>query len=397
MAPDIHYPARPPPPPSSPPIVALASQHHRSDYNRLKFGPAGAPVHYSPLSLHTPDVFATLLLRQARTQHIQVWWLAQPPPPPPVPSFSAAGPRPDDLATLQPSIHAALLEPLHAGLALARSVKTSVSHPLNISPIIPPDLIAIISSRLALSTTPTLFSIPLSFSLDHLLTCHSRSGRACLESVEPDLTVDDPAIARAPLGLLGNLFLSSCPGKKVRLDGPTGGRSGVCRDIVIDMQRIKDLGVGCIICCLDDEELSFIGIPWSAYQRSARDIGLDVSRLPTPEGLAPPDPASLDDVLLTIIKNYTLRGVPVLVHCRGGVGRAGVVACCWLIRLGLCGWIQERKDQAYTHHTSPSAADVQFLRGVIGIVRSRRSTKAVETYEQVKFLFDYVEYLRQGR
>ena len=38
---------------------------------------------------------------------------------------------------------------------------------------------------------------------------------------------------------------------------------------------------------------------------------------------------------------------------------------------------------------------LQYVRRVIGIVRSRRSTKAIETYEQVKFLVEYVEYLRQ--
>ena len=135
------------------------------------------------------------------------------------------------------------------------------------------------------------------------------------------------------------------------------------------------------------------------------------TRLPMPEGLAPLDPALLDDVLLTVINNYTLHGTSVLVHCRGGVGRAGVVACCWLIRLGLCGWIQEQPEQtdqalcdachvsgmmsSATENTKHIHQVVHYLRRVIGIVRSRRSTKAVETYEQVKFLVEYVEYLRQ--
>ncbi|SRR6266550_536857 len=130
-----------------------------------------------------------------------------------------------------------------------------------------------------------------------------------------------------------------------------------------------------------------------------------------PEGLAPLDPALLDDVLLTAINNYTLHGTSVLVHCRGGVGRAGVVACCWLIRLGLCGWIQEQSEQtgqalcdachvpgmisSATENTRHIHQVVHYLRRVIGVVRSRRSTKAVETYEQVKFLVEYVEYLRQ--
>ena len=33
---------------------------------------------------------------------------------------------------------------------------------------------------------------------------------------------------------------------------------------------------------------------------------------------------------------------------------------------------------------------------VIGVVRRRRSLKAIETYEQVKFLVGYVDYLRRG-
>jgi hypothetical protein len=46
---------------------------------------------------------------------------------------------------------------------------------------------------------------------------------------------------------IGNLLLSSCPGKKVRLDGPVRGRSAICRDLKSDLARIKEMGVGCVI------------------------------------------------------------------------------------------------------------------------------------------------------
>lgn len=46
---------------------------------------------------------------------------------------------------------------------------------------------------------------------------------------------------------LGNLYLSSCPGKKVRLNGPVNGRGTVCRDLLQDLQRMKDIGVGCVV------------------------------------------------------------------------------------------------------------------------------------------------------
>lgn len=114
-----------------------------------------------------------------------------------------------------------------------------------------------------------------------------------------------------------------------------------------------------------------------------------------------------------------------LVHCRGGVGRAGVVACCWIIKLGLCGWIETDAELSPTSsllsssvsapkclsgpgtspigethgHTKAGVSrynTVHFVERVIAVVRRRRSIKAVETYEQVKFLVDFVEYLRDG-
>jgi protein-tyrosine phosphatase len=175
------------------------------------------------------------------------------------------------------------------------------------------------------------------------------------------------------------------------------------------MRRMKDLGVGCIVCCLDDAELEFLGAPWHLYERAAKAVGISVlryapwsffshfapdnrGRIPTPEGLAPPSPASLDAHLTHIINSYTLRSVPILVHCRGGVGRAGVVACCWMLKLGLCGWPSDEPPTLLAGGVRQDT--LQLVERVIGIARRRRSIKAVETYEQVKFLVDFVEYLR---
>ena len=106
---------------------------------------------------------------------------------------------------------------------------------------------------------------------------------------------------------------------------------------------------------------------------------------------------------------YTLNGKPILVHCRGGVGRAGLVACCWAIKLGLCGCVG---PSAHPPHSSadtscvveeeivrpPVATSnedvVQLVERVILLLRRRRSAKAIETYEQVRFMVDYVEFLR---
>ncbi|PIL34093.1 hypothetical protein GSI_03804 [Ganoderma sinense ZZ0214-1] len=211
--------------------------------------------------------------------------------------------------------------------------------------------------------------------------------------------------------LLGNLYMSSCPGKKVRLDGPVRGRSTVCRDLRSDLSRIKRTGTACIVCCLDDTEMQTLGVTWAEYLQTAHELSIDVLRLPIPEGLAPIDPAVLDFHLTKLIGTYTLRGDAILVHCRGGVGRAGIIACCWMLKLGLCGWMSEplpvdRDASAESPASEDSIVDqapegeqvdaeiMCLVKRLIMVVRTRRSLKAVETYEQVKFLVEYVQFLR---
>lgn len=117
--------------------------------------------------------------------------------------------------------------------------------------------------------------------------------------------------------LIGNLLLSSCPGKKVRLDEPFQGRSPICRDLKIDLDRIRQMGVRAIVCCLDDEELNMLGAPCHEYQEQAQSQGFDLICLPMAEGFAPINMTRLDMIMSMLILNYTLRGTSILVHCRG--------------------------------------------------------------------------------
>ena len=134
-----------------------------------------------------------------------------------------------------------------------------------------------------------------------------------------------------------------------------------------------------------------------------------------PEGLTPLDAASFDSHMTRLINTYTLKGVNVLCHCRGGVGRAGLVACCWMLKMGLCGWLEGEPEPNSPRGTTPStdgsetdidAEDgqtirtdtIQMVERVISVVRRRRSVKAIESFEQVLFLAEFVEYLRnRGR
>ncbi|CAG8638737.1 11640_t:CDS:2, partial [Ambispora gerdemannii] len=156
--------------------------------------------------------------------------------------------------------------------------------------------------------------------------------------------------------LLGNLGLSSCPGKKVRLNGPVRGRATINRDLDLDFQRLKTLGISMIVCCLDDEELKFLGAPWAQYKELAQQHNLEIIRLPMVEGGCPDSLEQLEDII-TKLDNHIESGRRVLAHCRGGVGRAGLIACCWLLKRQYC----------YSADRS------------IQLVRMRRSPKAIET------------------
>ncbi|OAX34956.1 phosphatases II [Rhizopogon vinicolor AM-OR11-026] len=561
-------------------LAHLASQHHLSEYSRIKYGHRGCPIPYAPLSLNAPETLRDLRIRQAVNMDAVLWW--------PCPEASTTvqvvptSEQRDALVSgiacssisplLQRELSAALEDTLSSQISptpipegtsgRSTPVKTSQTHPLNISPIIPPELLPAVSSHLLTNPqpSPTIFHIPDSYTL-HRITGHAqlipstiptslvdiRKARSHLprrtlllppipvhssppppvphtpplpiSPNQPRLSIAEalqaaidtrltssshplnkshsslPFVVKLPpppilkqstrvhplsngstsesrpssprqqsspgqrgtsapakvlfpsvldllqadeqeqlaisvtgrsaqnvpklrassalprqtasnhsskrLFKLGNLTLSSCPGKKVRLTGPVRGRGAVCRDLETDLRRIREVGARCVVCCLDDEELEFLGISWSDYVNSAHRTGMDVLRIPLPEGLAPLSPQSLDESLTKIIDGYTMCGASVLVHCRGGLGRAGLVACCWALKLGLCGWI--------TVDLSPNPAEgadgvesrvrrdtLQLVERAIAVVRRRRSVKAIETLEQVQFLAEYVDYLREG-
>jgi len=70
-----------------------------------------------------------------------------------------------------------------------------------------------------------------------------------------------------------------------------------------------------------------------------------------------------------------------------------------MIRLGLCGWFDQgmpTSSNLTTRDKAPDQDTIAFVEKVIALVRRRRSMKAIETYEQVEFLVDYVDHLRRG-
>ncbi|GAA5974935.1 hypothetical protein JCM11641_006769 [Rhodosporidiobolus odoratus] len=274
------------------------------------------------------------------------------------------------------------------------AVKTSVSHPINISPLITPEVISHLScqysaylsssSRAPLAASTHLTGSP--FSQPFLLRPTPSTDLLTLTSI-PEAS----SCAHASQSQLGNFVLSSCPGKKVRLNGEprSGGRGAICRDVALDLQRARDEhNVSLVVCCLDDTELAYLGVPWVDYAAAAAKLGIAVIRLPMVEGFAPESPAMLDAHLGRIVQDYTLKGKSVLAHCRGGIGRAGLVASCWMLKMGLVHGGEDGEEWK-------DLDTMAVVERLVELIRKRRSVKAIETAHQVHFLVQYVAYLQQ--
>jgi protein-tyrosine phosphatase len=107
------------------------------------------------------------------------------------------------------------------------------------------------------------------------------------------------------------------------------------------------------------------------------------------EGFAPANPEQLDAHLSYLVSKYTMHGHNALVHCRGGVGRAGLFACAWMIKMGLLGPVSGIHDPAGRQLDN----EMRIVEKVIEVIRKRRSAKAIETPQQVHFILQYIHWL----
>ncbi|GMH40242.1 hypothetical protein BSKO_08146 [Bryopsis sp. KO-2023] len=158
----------------------------------------------------------------------------------------------------------------------------------------------------------------------------------------------------------GKLGLCFCPGKKVK-------RSGVQweRDLEVDLHRLKEVyRITTLACLLNTAELSCFRL--RNYATTVGSSGLDLLVFPIVE-MAPPDSLSMTREFVHSIVDKLGKGENVAVHCRGGVGRAGVIAACVLLELDLA----------------------KSGKGAIEQVRRLRCRQAVESYRQERFVFQF--------
>ena len=128
----------------------------------------------------------------------------------------------------------------------------------------------------------------------------------------------------------GQLGLTFAPGKK----GESLLQPGIThnRSVEGDMRELARQGTNVIAPLIEDFEFEMLGM--DGYHEKAEAHGLSINACPIVDGDVPSDPQRFGEFLDELMEGL-LDGKNVVVHCRGGLGRAGLTAACLLVKAGM--------------------------------------------------------------
>jgi len=161
----------------------------------------------------------------------------------------------------------------------------------------------------------------------------------------------------------GSLGLTLCPGKK---DGPRNW----CRDLGEDLRVIRAWNATTVVTLIEDHEFRMLGV--EAMQREVRALGMDWIHLPILDGSIP-DHRFEDSWALNGPKMHARLDADerVLIHCRGGLGRTGLVAALFLVERGCEPHVAIRRVRAVRPHAIETSAQEQYVLNASGRDKAR--------------------------
>jgi ADP-ribosyl-[dinitrogen reductase] hydrolase len=172
------------------------------------------------------------------------------------------------------------------------------------------------------------------------------------------------AEVETPLGC-GAIGVTFCPGK-VDPDAMTGGWA---RDLNVDLDVIRDWGAVAVVSLIEPLEMQLLKV--EALGQGVVQRQMNWFHLPIPD-FSIPD-ARFEHIWNSAGRDLRTRlqqGARIVVHCKGGLGRAGTIAARMLIDLGVdaqtaiarvravrSGAIETRQQEEYVRQLSLLADD----------------------------------------
>jgi hypothetical protein len=128
----------------------------------------------------------------------------------------------------------------------------------------------------------------------------------------------------------GRIGLTFCPGKH-QPDAATGSWH---RDLDLDLDAIKNWGASLLLTLVEQNELEQLRVPGigeAARIRNMQWLHLPIKDYHTPDSSFEKSWTSHGATIRNLLRN----GSDVVVHCKGGLGRAGMIAARLLVELGM--------------------------------------------------------------
>jgi len=158
------------------------------------------------------------------------------------------------------------------------------------------------------------------------------------------------------LGLDGKLGLTFAPGK-FRMNGWTASWD---RDLDTDLLRLRDY-YGCQVLVSLIEQFEFEVLRILSLRERAGEFGISSIWFPIVDGSIPENPEDFAQTISEISKLMD-DGKTVIVHCMGGLGRAGLTSACLLVSKGVDADEAIRAVRAARTGAIETAGQEQFVR-----------------------------------
>jgi protein-tyrosine phosphatase len=172
-------------------------------------------------------------------------------------------------------------------------------------------------------------------------------------SISHPLRVDSVSVGENG-GLIG---MTLCPGKQ-QMGALTGNWA---RDLSLDIDALKQWQASLVVSLIEDAEFDELGV--ATMPELLLQAGIEWLHMPIPDYHAPDSEFDLRwHIEGPKIQQILESGGHVVLHCKGGLGRAGTIAAKLLIERG---------------YSSEQA---------IRAVRAARSSEAIQTLEQENYL-----------
>lgn len=143
---------------------------------------------------------------------------------------------------------------------------------------------------------------------------------------EPPLEITTVAVPHGP----GRIGMTSCPGKH----DPSAEPGNRDRDLDRDLAAIQTWGAAAIVTLMTEAELVDLGV--GGLGRGVAAYGLAWVHLPIPDEHTPTEAFEQAwPMQAGPLRAMLADGQGVIVHCRGGAGRTGMIAARLLVELGL--------------------------------------------------------------